>query len=270
MQIYIEKMIKELKQKNYSLRTVEIYTQCVKYYVDQWIKNDISKISRENIIDFVLFLQSKGKAPKTINVYKEAILFFVREILKIKFDDIRLSKEPLKLPIVLAKSEIEKMIASITNIKHKTMIALTYWSWLRVSELINLKVSDIDFENNFLHIKNARWFKDRITVLPEKIRDDLMSFCEEKDSGDFVFISERGGSLTTRTLQHVFTKALNTAWIKKDATFHSLRHSFATHLLENWTDIRYIQELLWHANIRTTQVYTKVTKPNILNIKSPL
>jgi site-specific recombinase XerD len=124
--------------------------------------------------------------------------------------------------------------------------------------------------NLTLHIKKAKGKKDRITVIPEKIKNDLEMMINSRASNEYVFPSERGGKLTTRTAQKIFTNAMKKAKIKKEATFHSLRHSFATHLLENGVDIRYVQELLGYQNIRTTQRYTQVINPKLRNIKSPL
>ena len=146
---------------------------------------------------------------------------------------------------------------------------MVYGAGLRVSEVIDLRVKDIDFEELTLHIKQAKGKKDRITVFPEKLKASIQNSITGKDRDDFVFSSERGGKLTTRTAQKVFGNSLGKAGIKKEATFHSLRHSFATHLLENGVDIRYVQELLGHQNIRTTQRYTQVTNPKLKNIKSP-
>jgi site-specific recombinase XerD len=150
------------------------------------------------------------------------------------------------------------------------LISIAYGAGLRISEVAKLKVWDVDFGNDYLHIKWAKGNKDRITILPAKIKSDLEKICLNKKSNDYVFESERWWILTTRTLSKIFEHAKEKSWIKKDVSFHSLRHSFATHLLENGTDIRYIQTLLWHSNIRTTQIYTQVTKPSLKNIKSPL
>ena len=150
------------------------------------------------------------------------------------------------------------------------MVALSYGAGLRVSEAINLMVKDVDLHEFIIHLKKAKGSKDRITVIPKSLVNDLKVLSAGKKADDFVFESERGGKLTTRTAQKVFSNALKKAGIKKEATFHSLRHSFATHLLENGVDVRYVQELLGHQNIRTTQVYTKVTNPKLKNIKSPL
>ena len=270
MQDYLREMERELKQRNYSPRTIQIYSRCVEYFL-KYIKWDVSIVSREKLIDFVLFLQSKDRAPKTINLYKESIKFFVYNVLKKNIDlNIKLSKEPRKLPIVLSHDEIISIIDNVSNRKHKLMLSLAYSAWLRVSELINLKVKDIDLKWLSIHIKWSKWQKDRITIFSSKLINDLEYFVSGKDWNDYLFESERWWKLTTRIAQVIFLKWLRKAWIKKEATFHSLRHSFATHLLENGIDIRYVQALLGHANIRTTQIYTQVTNPAIKNIQSPL
>lgn len=147
---------------------------------------------------------------------------------------------------------------------------IAYSAGLRVSEVTKLRVEDIDFDRKLIHLKMAKGKKDRLTLLSEKLIPDLKNLVFFKKSKDLLFESERGGVLSTAGLQKTFKQALKNAGIKKSATFHSLRHSFATHLLENGTDIRYVQELLGHQNIKTTQIYTHVTNTAIRNIKSPL
>jgi site-specific recombinase XerD len=134
---------------------------------------------------------------------------------------------------------------------------------------VSLKWGDVNVSEYTIHIKQAKGRKDRITVLSERLVGDLSDLCSQKGYTDYVFESERGGKLTTRTAQKIFINGKNNANIKKNATFHSLRHSFATHLLENGVNIRYIQELLGHANIRTTQRYTQLTTIALNNITSP-
>ena len=184
--------------------------------------------------------------------------------------DIKFAKTPSKLPIVLSRDEIEKIINSIINAKHRLLISLAYASGFRVSEATNLKIKDLNLAELTIHIKGAKGNKDRLTVFPEKLSQEIEKLTARKDLNDYIFASERGGKLTERTAQKVFGVALEKCHINKEATFHSLRHSFATHLLENGVDVRYVQELLGHQNIRTTQLYTKVTNPAIKNIKSPL
>jgi site-specific recombinase XerD len=125
-------------------------------------------------------------------------------------------------------------------------------------------------KNLTIHIKWWKWEKDRITIFSESLKKDIIKLSWIKSWGELLIESERWWKLTTRSLQKIFNEALKKSWIKKEASFHSLRHSFATHLLENWTDIRYIQELLGHSSIKTTQIYTKVMNTKIKNIKSPL
>ena len=184
--------------------------------------------------------------------------------------DLKFAKRSKKLPVVLSRAEIERIIKATDNAKYKLMISLGYACGLRVSEVVNLRVADLDIDELVVHIKAAKGKKDRISVLPEKLQSDLRNVIAGKDGVDFVFASNRGGKLTTTSLQKMFRKSLAQTKISKPATFHSLRHSFATHLLENGTDVRYVQELLGHANIRTTQIYTPVTNPKLKNIKSPL
>ncbi|RLC34951.1 hypothetical protein DRH14_01885, partial [Candidatus Shapirobacteria bacterium] len=224
-----------------------------------------------HIKKFLIKKQNSGKSSQTVNLYLNAVKFFYREIIKSpEAISLKFPRHSLKLPIVLTRSEVKIITKQISNPKHKLMILLAYSSGLRVSEIINLKRGDIDLEENTIHLKNTKGKKDRITILSEKLKASLMTLILNKKTKDYVFESERGGKLTTSTPQKVFRKALKKVSIKKSATFHSLRHSFATHLLENGTDIRYVQKLLGHKNIRTTQIYTHVTNPKLMNIKSPL
>lgn len=269
-QNYLQKLERELKYRNYSPKTIKAYSTCIKYFLEK-INKDPVIIIRDEIIDFLLFLQSSKKSPKTINLYKEAIKFFYREVLKTEQDlDIKFSREAKKLPIVLTKNEIISIIENIKNEKHKFIISLSYSAGLRVSDVINLRVWDFDLENLTLHIKWWKGDKDRITIFSESLKKDIVKLSQLKKWNELLIESERWWKLTTRTLQKIFSDALNKSKIKKWATFHSLRHSFATHLLENGTDIRYIQELLGHSNIKTTQIYTQVMNKNLKNIKSPL
>jgi len=216
-------------------------------------------------------IQSEKKAPQTVNLFLNAIKFYYRELVGINAPfNITFAKRPSKLPIVLSREEIGRILHVITNPKHRLLIALAYGAGLRVSEIVDLKVADIDLSEHTIHLKNAKGGKDRISVSPETLTSDIKNLIAGKAGNEVVFFSERGGKLTTRTAQKVFEHALQKAAIRKHATFHSLRHSFATHLLENGVDCRYVQELLGHSNIRTTQRYTHVTNPTLRNIKSPL
>lgn len=260
----------ELKLRNYSRRTIEAYLTCLMDYF-KYIKNVTKNPDVALIKKYLLEKQDRGQSSQTVNLYLNAIKYFYREIFKNSIPiDIKFAKTSNKLPVVLSRLEIEKIINSIENKKHKLLISLSYGAGFRVSEAINLKIKDVNLEELTIHIKNAKGSKDRITIFPEKLIPDLTAIMALRDKNFFVFESNRGGKLDERSAQKVFENALKNAKISKDATFHSLRHSFATHLLENGVDVRYVQELLGHANIRTTQLYTKVTNPSIRKIKSPL
>jgi site-specific recombinase XerD len=270
LQELLEKVKQELKLCNYSRKTIESYLFCLNEYFKH-IKNVKREPDVTAIKKYLLAMQGQGKSSQTINLHLQAIKYFYREIMKSSIQiDIKFAKIASKLPVVLSRSEIEKMIDALENPKHKLMIALAYGAGLRVSEVINLKTKDINLEELTIHIKGAKGNKDRLTIFPEKLIVLLKNMITSKNGNDYVFESNWGGKLDERSAQKVFYQTLQKVGIKKDATFHSLRHSFATHLLENGVDVRYVQELLGHANIRTTQIYTKVTNPMLKNIKSPL
>jgi integrase/recombinase XerD len=270
LQELLIKIKNELGLRNYSSKTIKSYIFCLEEYF-KYIKTITNEPDIGLIKKYLLDRKEKGISSQTVNLHLQAIKYFYREICKSdKNIDIKFAKTPSKLPIVLSRKEIETIIEKINNPKHKIMILLAYGAGLRVSEIVNVKIKDIDFGELTIHLKGAKGNKDRITIYPEKLKNNLLNLSAGKKGNDFVFASERGGKLTERTAQKIFENALARSGIKKDASFHSLRHSFATHLLENGVDVRYVQELLGHVNIRTTQLYTKVTNPNLKRIKSPL
>lgn len=270
LQELMGKIKDELKLRNYSQRTIESYLFCLSDYF-KYIKSVKKKPDIGIIKKYLLEKQGRGLSSQSINLYLQAIKYFYREICKIGEEiDIKFAKTPSKLPVVLSRAEIEKIIGQLANQKHRLMIALSYGCGLRVSEVINLRIKDINPDELTIHLKGAKGNRDRITIFPEKLKNDIMNMATGKAGNEYLFISQLGGKLTERSAQKIFESGLKKADIKKDATFHSLRHSFATHLLENGVDVRYVQELLGHQNIRTTQIYTKVTNPSLKKIKSPL
>ncbi len=153
MQDYLLQLTRELQQRNYSPRTIEIYSNCLRFFL-KWIDQDVSEITRDKILDFILFLQKQGKAPKTVNLYKEVIKFFCSQLLKVSFDiHIKLSKEPKKLPSVLSRMELDRMFSSLQNIKHRLLLMVVYGAGLRISEVRNLRMQDLDFDSLTIHIK---------------------------------------------------------------------------------------------------------------------
>ncbi len=270
MNVYLSKLENELRLRNYSPKTIKSYSACVAEYLTSKQSN-LDSVDIDFIKQYLLSKIDQGMASQSVNQKLQAINFFCRNVLKFNSKlDIRFAKTPSKLPIFLSRDEIQSILRVIPNTKHKTMIALAYAGGLRVSEVTAMKVKDINLSELTIHVKGAKGNKDRITVFPEKLIPVIIDQISHKQLDEYVFSSECGGRLTERTAQKVFEHALKKANIQKEATFHSLRHSFATHLLENGVDVRYVQELLGHANIRTTQLYTKVTNPILKNIRSPL
>ncbi len=193
------------------------------------------------------------------------------------FADIRRPRPEHKLPRILSRDEILQIVRTIQNPKHRLMIDLLYAAGLRVSEVVNLRVQDVNLDELTLFVRAPRPAresiksnKDRITIFSESLRDALRRLMDGKQAGDWLFPSRRGGRLSTRTVQQVFARAVKESDVQKEVSCHDLRHSFATHLLESGVDIRYIQELLGHARLETTRIYTRVANPARCRIKSPL
>lgn len=270
MQNKLQRASQEMKIRNYSPKTAKAYLYGLKKYFD-FKGADFEILDVQNIRDFLEKCAKNNDSPQTRNLHLNALKFYYKEVLKLNEKiEIQTARKNLSLPVVLSREEIKQLIEASANIKHRLLLALAYGAGLRVSEVVNLQVQDVDLNELTIHIKQAKGNKDRITVFPEKLVNQITQLMAGKEKHEFLLASERGGKLTTRTAQKIFENALKKAEIKKDATFHSLRHSFATHLLENGTDVRYVQELLGHQNIRTTQRYTQVTNPQLKNIKSPL
>jgi integrase/recombinase XerD len=270
MKKIIEKTKSELKYRNYSPKTIKSYLICIQKYLHFSKKNKI-KSKEKAIKEYLYSLSQNNLSYSSINQNLSALKFFYSSILNSPITtNYKFARKPKKLPVVLSKNEVNKIIEVIKNPKHKLLISISYGSGLRVSEVVSLKIKDISLDELVIHISQGKNNKDRITVLSKNLRHDIQNLMVNKNNNEYLFISERGNKLTTRSAQKVFSQALKKVGINKKATFHSLRHSFATHLLENGVDIRYVQELLGHSNIRTTQRYTKVTNPKLKNIKSPL
>jgi Site-specific recombinase XerD len=201
-----------------------------------------------------------------------SIKFYFTNILKRDFIyEIRRPKNDKKLPKVLSQEDIVKIFSSIKNIKHKAILMLVYSGGLRVSEIVALKISDIDSKRMMIHVQMAKGRKDRYTVLSEVALKILREYVRVVKPNNWLFQGENEENhIAVRSVQSIFSQAVARAGINKECTVHTLRHSFATHLLENGISLRYIQELLGHASSKTTEIYTHVTKSSINRIKSPL
>lgn len=259
-----------MRLRGFSPRTVKSYLHYINNFLI-WSNKQPKYIKAVDVRNYLEKLARANRSSSTLNTAYSALQFYFGKIMYRRFFiHIPRAKKPQKLPQVLTKAEIIRLLGTITNVKHKLLVALMYSSGLRISEVIKLKVKDLDFANQILYVRQGKGNKDRQTLLPTSLLDVLQKYTSCHDANEYVFISNRGGYLSQRAVQKVFSNALKQANIKKDATCHSLRHSFATHLLENGTDIRYIQELLGHKRLATTQIYTKVANNKLKDISSPL
>ena len=260
----IEKLKKELEIRNFSRKTVKAYTNSVERFLKS-SEND--GLNEEVVKDYVRNSLEK-RNPSSVSRDLFAIKFFFENILKQKLN-LPNPKKNKTLPSILTIEEVKKLIDATTNIKHKLIIKLLYGCGLRVSEIRNLKKEDVHFIEDLIKIRLAKGKKDRFVKIPNSIKQELEDF-SRVITGDYLFGSNRGGKLTTATIQAVVKNVAKKAGIKKRVYPHLLRHSFATHLLESGTDLRIIQKLLGHSDIKTTQIYTQISQASIKNIKSPL
>ncbi len=266
---FIAELSRELKIRNYSYKTVIAYTGAIRQF-EEFAGARFLFPDEDLVKNFLLMKKEQKWSPKTANIALSAIKFFCGEVLKNPLElNIKFAKRGQKIPVVLTHEEIMDVIRTLNNLKHRLIIAITYSSGLRVSEVTNLKIKDLSLHKNTIHVRGAKGGKDRMTVFPEKLQNDVKDFMRAKNPNDFLFTNKQGKKLATRTLQKIFKAAAKKAGVHPEASFHSLRHSFATHLLENGVEIRHIQELLGHSNIRTTQIYTTVSNTTLQQIKSP-
>lgn len=221
---------------------------------------------------FLYCINTLKLSENTIHSRMNAVKFYFEQVLGRQriFIDIPRPKKKITLPNVLAISQVEKLFAQLENLKHKTMIYLAYSAGLRVSEVVNLKIKDIHSERMVINIKGAKGKKDRMVALSQGILELLRKYYIVYKPSDWLFDGQYTGEpYNTRSLQSIFHRAKDAAKIRQDVTFHSLRHSYATHLHEAGTDIKLIQELLGHNDIKTTLRYTHVSNRTIEAIKSP-
>jgi len=185
--------------------------------------------------------------------------------------EIKRPKKDKKLPVVLSQNEVSRILSSVSNIKHRAILMFVYSGGLRISEVVKLKAENIDTQRKLIHIHGAKGRKDRYTILSDVALKTSKLYIDFFQPKEWLFPSKNADShITTRTVQRVFEQTYKNAGIKKDVTVHSLRHSFATHLLESGVDLRYIQELLGHKNSKTTEIYTHVSNKRLSGIKNPL
>ena len=268
----LSEMGKEMRLQGYRAKTRKSYLGHVRRFILQ-SSDEPRKFVEKDVRDFVFNLLEKGASHSYANQCVSALKFLFDKVLKdpVSVGNLPRPKKERKLPTVLSKQEVVRLFNEVGNLKHKTILLLTYSSGLRLGEVIRLRPEDINLDRELIHIKQGKRRKDRYTMLSQVAKDAFKAYVRRYQPRDWLFPGMRPGRhLHERSVQKVFDRAYKSAKINKKASMHSLRHSFATHLLEQGTDLRYIQELLGHESPKTTQIYTRVTTRDIAKIQSPL
>ncbi len=263
----------QLTLKQYSSNTKRIYLSEFYHLLNLLDDFDVADLSPKRLKDYFLYcIKVEKMGERKLNGKINAVKFYFEQVLNRPkmFFDIPRPKKPQTLPKMLSKSEVKKIFRVTTNIKHRIALQLAYGMGLRVSEVVNLKLLDIDSKRMVVHVKGAKGKKDRYVPLPVSLLPELRVYYKKYKPKTFLLEGHYGGAFAKSSLQQVFKKAMYKAGIKKQIGIHGLRHSYATHLLESGADMRFIQELLGHHSIKTTQVYTKVTPRSKSKIVSPL
>ncbi|GHV93889.1 hypothetical protein AGMMS50293_02090 [Spirochaetia bacterium] len=266
------KLETELQSRKYSPKTRAAYIQYNKALCT-WLGKSPASITLDDIKRYLAHLDTDlNYAASSMNIAISALKFFYREVLgrQTKWEPNR-PRQDKRLPVVLSRSEIKNALNVEQNEKHRLLLMMAYSSGLRVSEVVGLRIQDIDFSRKVLIINAAKGRKDRYTLLAAHLITPLKNYLKRNNTSPWLFPgADLTKHLSIRSAQAICTQAFKKSDLRKNASIHSLRHSFATHLLETGTDIRYIQELLGHTSLRTTERYTHVARRAALKITSPL
>jgi len=270
----LERMREVLLLKAYSPSTIKIY--CNEFSQLLYLLKDIhvDTLTPERLRSYLLYcIRDLKLSENAIHSRMNAIKFYFEQVLrrnKFFFEEIPRPQKKSSLPKVFSKQDIAKIFAKVDNPKHLLMLKLCYGMGLRVSEIVNLKIKDIDSKRMLVHLEAAKGKKDRCVKLPSSILEDLRNYFKAYRPKTYLFEGQYGGQYAIRSAQSVFKNAMEKAKVNKTVGIHGLRHSYATHLLESGTDMFFIQKLLGHKDIKTTEIYTKVSNRQLGNIRSPL
>ena len=262
----------DLELKGYSPKTVSSYIKQVEGFASYFGKSP-DKLGEDEIKKYLHHLITLQRSDSYINSAYSSLKFLYQVTLKRNWNSIRIPRTKMRkrLPEVLDTSEIKALLNVTTNLKHRAILMTTYAAGLRVSETANLRVGDIDSKRMQIRVQQGKGNKDRYTILSEINLTLLRRYWEEYRPKTWLFPgSMLDKAITTRTIQKVFENNKTKAGITKNVSVHSLRHSFATHLLESGTDLYYIQRLMGHSSAKTTSIYIHLKQENLLKIKSPL
>jgi integrase/recombinase XerD len=265
-------VLRECKRRRLSPRTAKTYIYCIDRFLKRTGKT-LDKISKKDVRLFLEHLSERDLAGNTMNTYHMAIRFLFENVLeKRMWIDIKYFKTPKRLPEVLSKEEVRKLLNAISNWKHRLMIEFLYGSGLRVSELINMRIKDLNLDKNHGYVRNGKGGKDILITLSKIVKEKIINLIEIESlvNEDYVFQSNRKKKYNVKSLQKIVLNASKKVKLNKRVHPHTLRHNFSTHLIENGYDINNVQAMLGHKSPETTMICTHIASPNLVNTKSPL
>jgi integrase/recombinase XerD len=257
----------------YSWRTIKAYKNCFRSFIMHYNESKPSDLSRKQIDQYLLWcIKEKNISETHQSQVISAIKMFYRAVVKQedKVESLQVPRKNDRLPSVLTESEVARLLKSVDNKKHRCILMMIYSAGLRLGEVTNMKLVDLQPEMERFFVRMGKGKKDRCTILSIKAWTQLQQYLDDYRPVEYVFEGAQGGKYSDRSVQMIFVAAKEKSGINKQATVHTLRHSFATHLLEKGVDLRYIQELLGHESSKTTEIYTHITKKGWGKIKSPL
>ena len=262
-----------LAQQRYASQTISAYRQALLQFLIWWNNRDISELNLSAIkaYNYAHFIKEK-RSYSAQNVWVNALKLFLAKESNIRIDisDIERPKKGKHLPDVLSEDEVRRLISSYKNLKHQTIIMMYYACGMRKSELINLKLSDMDSKRRIIRIRNSKGAKDRDVPMPEALLVQIVKYYNRYKPRVYLFNGLNKPQYSARSIDKVLERGLSRCGIKKQITVHNLRHSYATHLVERNINLRYIQEALGHNSSKTTELYTRLSKENIANMVSPI
>lgn len=271
----LPQMLQHLQLKAYSKSTIRTYINEMAQFLKTIKGHDARSFNAERLKSYLQYCHNNlSLSENTIHSRMNALKFYYEQVLNRQkfFWEIPRPKRPQLLPKLLNETEITRLFNALTNKKHKAMLFLAYSAGLRVSEIVSLKIADIDSTRMQIFIGRAKGKKDRYVNLSPVVLDILRKYIKEYPPRPKVYLFESEQTRTAypaRTVQQIFSNAKHKAGIRKEVGVHSLRHSFATHLLEKGTDIKYIKDILGHFDIKTTERYLHVTRKQLVNVISP-
>ena len=267
-----ESYLKKLELKCYAGNTVRTYVSCFETFINHYADRELDQLNENDIRLYLQKLIREQCSNSYINQAINAIKFYYEVVLEMpnRFYAVERPRKEEKLPEVLAKEEVLGIIANTNNIKHRCIVSLLYSAGLRRSEVLNLAPGDIDSKRRLIKVRSGKGNKDRYTILSAKLLQDLRSYFQEWRPGTYLFEGPKGQRYSAESVVKIVKRAAKKAGIRKPVSPHMLRHSFATHLLEGGTDLRYIQVLLGHKSSKTTEIYTHVATNIFFKIKNPL